>query len=319
VGKVTWDAAGRESSGGLVHDALLFGSEDELVSAMVPFVRGGLKQGDRTMVVATDRTAAVLSDALHADPRVTYVPHGVMYRRAPATIAAYRDLIEREMSAGARQVRIVAEVGPVMEPAAWARFEAIANRAFGGYPLWSVCMYDRRRLPSDVVATAELTHPYLVAAGERVPSPRFVDPATFLRGVRPTPDPVESTVAPFLADDPVDLYLLRQELHAILAGSPLAAEAVHRFVFAISEVVTNAVVHGRRPIRVRLWSGSDGRSVCAVTDHGGGFDDPFAGYLPAGYKAGTRGMGLWLARQFCDDVTMSLSLGGFTVRLLVVP
>jgi anti-sigma regulatory factor (Ser/Thr protein kinase) len=80
-------------------------------------------------------------------------------------------------------------------------------------------------------------------------------------------------------------------------------------------MTSNAVRHGHPPIGLRLWT-SSGRLVCAITDRGPGWGDPFAGYGPAhGDDLSRGGMGLRLARQLCDHVDISSDRTGTTVRL----
>jgi anti-sigma regulatory factor (Ser/Thr protein kinase) len=82
-------------------------------------------------------------------------------------------------------------------------------------------------------------------------------------------------------------------------------------------VATNGLRHGEPPVTVRAWV-SPGRFVCTVTDRGAGFDDPFAGYVRGGGEDLPEGrLGLWLARQLCDEVTTSRTPEGFTARLVV--
>jgi anti-sigma regulatory factor (Ser/Thr protein kinase) len=64
-----------------------------------------------------------------------------------------------------------------------------------------------------------------------------------------------------------------------------------------------------------LWI-EPGTLVCTIRDSGPGWDDPFAGYGPAhGKDLSHGGMGLWLARQLCDHVTIRRDEGGNSVRL----
>jgi anti-sigma regulatory factor (Ser/Thr protein kinase) len=304
----------------LLHAALIYDADSEMLAAMVPFLREGLAAGDRTMVFCNGRNAALLSDALGADPRLGFLMRTNASQRLPRAIAGARDLVERELAAGVGRLRVVGDVDVLARARDWTRFEAVVNRALAPYPMWMVCMYDRRRLSAELIAAAELVHPTLVGVGTRRSSRRFVDPAKFLRRTAVDgPEPIEATRPVLVVDDPVDLYLLRARLHTALREAALSAEAVHQFVFAISEVTTNALLHGSAPVRVRLWSDGADRWLCAVSDRGRGFDDPFAGYLPAGYRTDARGMGLWLARQFCDQVTMTTTPGGFTVRLSIGP
>ena len=92
-------------------------------------------------------------------------------------------------------------------------------------------------------------------------------------------------------------------------------DAVEHLVFAVSEVVTNALIHGRPPVRFRLWTAPD-RIVATVTDRGDGPADPFAGLLPVTDTC-SAGLGLWLTHQLCRHVTLDTTDDGFTIRLIL--
>jgi anti-sigma regulatory factor (Ser/Thr protein kinase) len=308
------------ATGSYLHDALFYSSDDELLAAAVPFLRAGLDLGELAMVICKPRNAALLADGLNGDPRLRLLPHAEVYQaRTPAVILAYRRVMEREQAAGTSRIRLVGEVDFANQPtnwAEWSRYEAVCNVALAPYRLWGRCLYDTRRLSSEVLAAAELTHPYVVTASSRASNPRYVDPADFLRRSTATgPDPLEATQPTLEIAELIDLALLRHDIRTALAGSSLPAEAADDLVLAISELVTNAVLHGRPPVRVRLWSTSN-RQLCTITDQGPGFNDPFAGYLPAGGRyLAHGGRGLWLARQLCDQLDTYHTPEGFTVRL----
>jgi anti-sigma regulatory factor (Ser/Thr protein kinase) len=306
------------TTGGYVHDALLFATDEELLSDAVPFLRAGADAGETTMVVCGERTAGLLRRALDRDQRIRYASSAEVYRRPPQTILAFRDLVQREMSLGARGVRVLGEVLSGEQPANWSRwmhYEAVINRAMAPYPVWGVCIFDRRQLPAEALAAVELTHPYLRTAASRASNRRYLDPAEFLSRLSDAePDPLEATQPALEVEDLADLRRLRQQLHNAVAGSALASETKGEFVFASSEVATNALRHGRRPVRVRAWA-SPGRLLCTVTDQGAGIDDPFAGYLPVHSDPSREGLGLWLARSLCDDITFRRTAEGFTVHL----
>jgi len=306
------------TTGGYVHDALLYGSDDELVGDAVPFLRAGLAADETAIVICTDRPTALLRDALGEDRRVRFLPGADVYGRTPQAILAFQQLLEGQVAAGARRVRVVGEVVYGENPADWPerlRYEALINRALAPYPVWGVCLYDTRRLPAEVVAAAALTHPFLRTAGSRTVNPRYLDPVEFLRRFADRgADPLEATAPTLEVDNLSDLRRLRDQLHAVLAGSALGSETTGEFVFAVSEVATNAVRYGHPPIRVRLWSASR-RLLCTVTDHGPGIDDPFAGYVRAHRDPARGGLGLWLARRLCDHVSLRRTSEGFTVRL----
>jgi anti-sigma regulatory factor (Ser/Thr protein kinase) len=130
------------------------------------------------------------------------------------------------------------------------------------------------------------------------------------------PDPLEATAPGIDMTGVINLYELRQAVKDLLAGSAAPPEKVNSFVFAVSEVATNALAYGRPPARARVWSGRD-RFVCTVTDQGDGFEDALCGAeAPKGGEAGKGGRGLWLSRQMCDVVSAAKAEGGFTVRIV---
>lgn len=109
------------------------------------------------------------------------------------------------------------------------------------------------------------------------------------------------------------------------AGRRLVCGRVHRLTAADistrrssttptrSSSVTNAHIHGRSPVRSRLWTAPD-RIVATVTDLGDGPTDPFAGLLPVS-NTSLGGLGLWLTHQLCSHVTLDTTDDGFTICL----
>jgi anti-sigma regulatory factor (Ser/Thr protein kinase) len=308
------------ASGGYTHDALYYQSEDELLAAAVPFLRSGLEQGQEVMVVCAEPTSALLSAALDADPRISSMTQEEVFRRAPGAIALYQQMLERNVAQGGSGMRLVGQVDFGASPAEWAewaRFDAVLNRALAPYPLWSLCMYDTRELPSEVLDWANLSHPNVVAGGSRQSNPDYLEPTEFMRRAVPSqPDPLTATAPVLEVTGLTDLRRLRQQLRAELSGPSLPPETLADFVVAVSEVATNALMHGQPPVDVRLWS-TPNRSVCTVTDRGKGFDDLFAGYAAAREDLAGGGMGLWLARQLCDHLNTEHGPDGFTVSLAV--
>jgi anti-sigma regulatory factor (Ser/Thr protein kinase) len=302
---------------GLQHDALCFGSDDELVETVVPFLLDGLDPSDTAMAVCGARARSVLAAATGGDPRVRFTDSSAIYRRAPQAILAIKELMEERVLAGAPRARIVGEVAFGRTPAdwlEWTRFEAVVNHALAAYPVTTICIYDAQRLAPEVLSVASQTHPVLRSGGERVLNPGFVDPGALLRELSsPGPDPLEAE-PPVFEGEVTDLRELRHSLHQALDRSTLPAATVNEFTFAVSEVATNAVSHGRPPVWVRTWAVGD-RLLCSITDQGEGIDNPFAGFVPAHSDPARGGLGLWLARRLCDHVDFRHTAAGFTVRL----
>jgi hypothetical protein len=306
---------------GYEHDALFYESEEELVASAAPFLRAALDRSEVVVLVCADRNASLLADALHGHPRIGILDRAEVFRRVPAAIATYQRMAESHLAEGADRVRVVGEIDfDRHDWEEWARFEALSNAVLEPYSLWSLCLYDTKRLRAEVLEAAERTHPRLITAADRVPNPNYVSPDRFLAEFTARPDPLEATPPAIDLTGAINLHQLRQDVTSLLAGAGPAVggrpDMVNGFVFAVSEVATNAMVHGRPPLRVRVWSAGD-RAVCTVTDRGDGFADPFTGYQSRGHRnVEIEGQGLWMARQLCDVVSVAQEPGAFTVRII---
>jgi anti-sigma regulatory factor (Ser/Thr protein kinase) len=108
---------------------------------------------------------------------------------------------------------------------------------------------------------------------------------------------------------------LRRRVHAAADAFGVRGTRADDFVTAVNEVMTNAVRHGGGGGELRLWG--DDAIVCEVSDRGRGF--PASAYLdrrerPAATPTG--GMGLWIAQQISDSLTIESGPGGTTVRIV---
>jgi anti-sigma regulatory factor (Ser/Thr protein kinase) len=304
------------------HDGLFYRSDDELVAAAAPFLRDGLAASETVVVVCAEPRASALVDALPGDGGDLLVLRPTeLYRRTATTIAALQKLAERELANGRPGVRVMGEIDFGDDPegkAEWSAYEAVINAAFAHVPmLWTVCAFNTRDLPEEVISAATQTHPHLLTATTRTPNPNYLEPAQFLRRsaaggpgwLPPTPPDID---IPSLAD----VGQLRGGILGALEHTGLDIETRHHLVFAANEVATNAFDHGRPPVRVRLWC-TPSRVICTVTDSGDGFDDRLAGYTRIGEARATAAAGLWTARQLVDHLDAARTGQGFTVRMIL--
>ncbi|GAA2708810.1 anti-sigma factor RsbA family regulatory protein [Micromonospora olivasterospora] len=301
---------------GYYHEAVCYGSDDELLAVATPFLLGGVAAGEPTVVALGTRNAALVRAALPPDSGVTFLPGDGMYPRPTSAIRSYRDLLAAYVRQGARQIRIIGELPPAALGVTWdwwARYESAVNHAYDEFPLWSMCAYDTRTTPAHVLAEVARTHPrHTTPDGRHLPSPTYVEPATYLRESPPAPaDPLQATPPQVDLTSPTAAQA-RAAVQGAARGR-LPADDVQDLVVAVSETVSNALRHGRPPVRMRLWAGPD-RIVVTVSDGGQGPTDPFAGLLPTGNGA-VGGLGLWIAYQSCNHVTSHRGPDGFTLRL----
>jgi anti-sigma regulatory factor (Ser/Thr protein kinase) len=311
------DTAVERSS--FTHDAALYGSLEELLEIVVPFLHAGLETGEPAVVALRECNLERVRAALGDTHDITFLEAPGVYRSPAGAIKAYQQLLQDRISSGAERMRLVGEVphpGTGQPWDWWARYEAAVNTLFAPFPLSAICPYDVRITPEDVLADVERTHPQLLTSlgSGRVAGGRFQNPVDFLAH-RPGPraDPLESTPATMEEVDPTPADARRAVREAGRAGR-LDGGLVEDLVFAVSEAVTNSLCHGQAPIWLRLWTGPD-RMVATVTDHGPGPDDPFVGLLPT-ENTSTAGMGLWATHLLCSNVTLDRHPDGFTIRLV---
>jgi anti-sigma regulatory factor (Ser/Thr protein kinase) len=313
-------AVGRLSGGSPTHGAAVVGSEAELLAAALPFLEAGLQAGDLVALTCPQDTVALLCEALGdqasfvlSDPRMS-----LLGSRAPDALTMCSRYLERALAEGSGRLRVLAEVDFGREPADWRegqRFESVYNRLMADAPVAAMCLYDRRRLPAPVIASAEATHPQLVHGPAWSASPGFQDPGTYVPSLPLPREPAEDGDPVFAVDDAKTLAGLRHQLGAVIASLVPDRDLQGDLHLAASEIAANAFRHGVRPVSARVWAEGD-RLVCLISDRGTSYSDPFSGFTPAhGTDLSHGGMGLWLARKLWDHVDVLPGDTGLTVRL----
>ncbi|PPK63242.1 anti-sigma factor RsbA family regulatory protein [Actinokineospora auranticolor] len=306
------------------HSMLRYGSDEELLAAAVPFLDEGLASGEPTIVSLGDSRADLLRGAVTDPDGLVFVAGDDLYLRPAVVVRAYRELLADLVDRGAPRVRIIGEIPRSQLRHSWewwARYEAAVEHVYADFPLWSVCSYDTRVTPPAVLAEVARTHAMVAAPTGLTANPERVDPRAFLAEPRsPLPYPVQESPPAVELLDPTPGAARRAVRAAAVSkgdgcpdGTGLGAEDLDNLVLSVSEIVTNALRHGRPPVRVRVWPGPR-HVVVTVHDTGPGPRDPFAGLLPAADRD-DGGFGLWIAHQLCADVAFTRHGDGFTVRL----
>ncbi|KUN35489.1 hypothetical protein AQJ30_25530 [Streptomyces longwoodensis] len=97
--------------GGLTHQGLVYGSDEEFLAATVPFCREGLTRGDAVLAVTTGTNIGLLRRALaDVSGQVEYVDAQDWYHHPGATLGAYHRYVDRCTATGAHQrVRVIGE------------------------------------------------------------------------------------------------------------------------------------------------------------------------------------------------------------------
>jgi hypothetical protein len=169
----------------LIHEALVYSSDEEFLERVVPFLQDGVAAGEPVSVVLTPSKIALLRDALGQDAeRVSFSDGTGMYRRPAAAFAEYRRHLETELSRpGVELVRVMAEIPQGLTAEQydeWMRYESMFNRGFAGYPLWVVCGYDTRARPEEIVGDALHTHPIVSVSGNRDTNAGYIETDEFV-------------------------------------------------------------------------------------------------------------------------------------------
>ncbi len=286
----------------LDHRALFYDGHDELAAAAAPLLRDGVERGDPAVAIVAGAGADALREELGAATGEVEFRAADAFYDTPVRLLA-RWAQELADYRGGGRLRVVSEV-PFgrRSPAVlreWARADAIFSTAFPDAPLDMLCTYDASVLPDAVLEHARATHPGLVAGGERVQNPDYGDPVAFLRALDAAPlAPPPGVVHELRFDDEPALVRRFAAERARMAG--LAGERLDDVRVAVTEIATNAVLHGRAPRVIRAWV--DGPSIVfEVEDAGEGIGSPLTGFLAPSVEA-TDGRGVWIARRLCDLV-----------------
>lgn len=307
-----------EASGlteGFVHQALIYGSDQEFMEVVLPFVGEGLSSDEPILVAVQRRHVENLRAALGGTPEgLTVYPVEDWYETSARTRDKFaRWVLERTARAG--RIRLIGEqpwaLGHKAQVRDWARYESVINVAFARLPLTLICPYDANALPEEVLGHARDTHPEIVD-GDSSPSSTYVDPRDFCGRLDATVEAQRHAPSLDLQFELDDLPVVRRLIGSFALDAGLTGARTEEIVLAANEIATNAVIHGRPPTTVRAWHGN-AEIIVEVTDGGDGIQDVLAGQLsPPPEVSG--GRGLWLTRLLCDAVEVC-NAGGCIVTM----
>lgn len=334
-----WDSWSPHGGG---HDAVLYASESHLVGTAVRYLREGAARGEHLIVATTPEHTRLILREVDEPAGISVLENSDTYLSAGVAMEFYLQATRHAVASGAAGLRVVGELPPGTDQyprtwPGWSRYEAVVNHLFAALPFRALCAYDTARTGPRLLSAVRATHPHTWQHAVRRVNPDYRSPADLLsRWSDPPVLPVECS-PPLLeiADitDPRDARHTRARVSEVLTrlDTALRPDARHlppadptlveagEYLLAVDEVLANALVHGGPPVALRLWV-RHSEVVTTVTDPGNGFDDAFIGYAtrpaPAtGGRAPGRQMGLWLARQMCDELSFRHDEEGFTVRL----
>jgi transcriptional regulator with XRE-family HTH domain len=170
----------------VAHRAVLYGSDEEFVDAVAPFVSEGVERSEPVLVVTSARNRELLRRAIRPGRKVRFGDHVKWYGSPLSAIAAYRAFLKERIEAGASWIRIAGE--PVWPSASkrdvdpWVTYESMFNLIFEVWPLTVICLYDTRSADAAIVRVARQTHPYLVEGTRLDRNEAYVEPEKFVLG-----------------------------------------------------------------------------------------------------------------------------------------
>jgi anti-sigma regulatory factor (Ser/Thr protein kinase) len=297
------------------HSLLVYDDDDRMVEQTAPFLRSGLADDERAVVVLDRRKWERLASALGSDAdKALYIERDTFYTRPEAAVAGYDGTLRRFVRDGARAIRVFGEVPRCEtddECNVWLTYEAILNRAFEHHPVWVMCGYDAREVPGPLLEGAFDTHPEVLTEGWGR-SPHYHEPEDVVRSRTPTPATLAGLHVLPLDGGPRGF---REALSAELEAAAVPELEAGNMLVAAEEVLANAQRHGGEALSVHVGRVGE-RFVCEVSDDGPGIDDPLAGFLPP-RPGHADGAGLWVARQLTRQLELVPSPQGATVRLWV--
>lgn len=260
-------AAGGCSHHGLVHDALLYGTDDVYVTELRAFVEEGFEGGAVALVAVPGSRLSLLETALAGSGGAIRFVDMQEQGRNPARILPFIEAF-LDLHAG-QPVRFVGE--PIWggrtaaEIVEGHRHEALINAAFADRPAHIVCPYDTRSLAPGVIEDARRTHPTVLESGRRRACDAYADPmAVYAAHGHPLPEPATEWAAISFADG-LAPFRRRIEEHALRAG--LVPERVTNLVLAANEAAANTLKHAGGDGAARIWT-DERELVCELTDVG---------------------------------------------------
>jgi signal transduction histidine kinase len=182
------------------HYCLIYETEEEKFAAAVPYLRAGLKRGERCLYVADEDSRVAVLDAL--DRAGTEVDR---YLRTGALIVAPSpeiflengrfdpDFAVRSLSQAAREEGVGdSGLRTILGEMIWAlqrdvlpdtliEFEAKVNGFFRDHNVRGLCQYNRNHFSPEVILGVLRTHPVVVYGGIVAENPYYVPPDEFLK------------------------------------------------------------------------------------------------------------------------------------------
>lgn len=297
---------------GLVHEAMLSRTEDELLDGTLDHIRGALAQELPVLVATPPERTKLLRARLGADaPRVHFSDMSEEGRNPARIIPGVMHPFV-DAHPGRRTVIVAESMWPGRSAAAyaaWVEHEALLNLAFADDEVSVLCLCPLSVLPEQTLADVERTHPALREGRVSRVAPGYTDPAAVLEAIALLQPEAPADAERF------DFTAVSQARHVAAewgSQAGLTSDRLTDVLIAISEVSGNSVEHAGDGGTVLCWLDS-GAVVFEIRD-GGHIEDLLAGRLPPPPEQES-GRGLLMVNLLCDLVQRKSGPSGTVIRL----
>jgi AcrR family transcriptional regulator len=161
----------------VIHEGLVYSSNDEFAGVLVPFLREAAAADQPAFVALwSEREDLLRAELGAAAAGVTFLDASAVYVRPGAALHAWSVALDPSLAGGATPVRVVGEPPVSAVPGReerWRRLESLYNRLYGDAPVSMICSYDARTSSDEALDVCHSTHPTLVQGLGRGPSPEY--------------------------------------------------------------------------------------------------------------------------------------------------
>jgi anti-sigma regulatory factor (Ser/Thr protein kinase) len=303
------------------HTIAVIQSDASVRTHLVPEIRRSLQRGQHVLMVVSESVGRLVrSDLGSRVPGVEWGDPAAFYTRLGPAFERFRRYLAERHEAG-QQVHVIAEPeladGAVADRThAYLPYESICNETYAPYGSPVTCIWNTGQHPAAVLEQARIVHGHELTAAGRVRNEAYQTPDEFLTGRAQAPlEPVPALVDhDVILHDLLDLRVLRRILATWTTRHGFQDEVAADVSVAVTEIATNALIHGGTPARARCWHAGD-TLIVQLDDPGGRPLSPTAGYRRPAATSAAGGRGLWLARQLADSVMTASAAGRTSVRL----
>lgn len=256
------------------HLCMICETQEEQLSAAVPFIKIGLERGEKCIYIADATTAAALMDVMRE--KGINVDFAVRQGRLTITngdIYPYHDGFDPDRmiewweeaastaeSAGFSALRVAGEMTCVTgldpRPERPTEYEAKLNQFVLDHDALAICQYDRRLFPPEVILNILRTHPVVIYGGCVCENPYDVTPEEFLSPRNPERE-IQRMLARML-EETANRERLRQSEERIRQASERYQEETRALIDAIPQQIWSGPADGSVDFgneRLRAYTG----------------------------------------------------------------